>query len=67
MVGYVSQEPVLFNCSIKENLLYAKPDATSEEVIQALKSANAWDFVNNLGQGGIDTNVGNAGNQLSGG
>lgn len=68
LVGYVSQEPVLFNCSIKENLLYAKPEATDEEVIAALKSANAWDFVSQLGNGqGMNTNVGNAGNQLSGG
>jgi subfamily B ATP-binding cassette protein MsbA len=59
---------VLFNCSIKENLLYAKPEATDEEVIAALKSANAWDFVSQLGNGqGMKTNVGNAGNQLSGG
>lgn len=63
----MSQEPVLFNCSIKENLLYAKPDATDEEIIRALKSANAWDFVSGLGADGINTNVGNAGNQLSGG
>ena len=66
LVGYVSQEPVLFNCSIKDNLLYAKPEATDEEVIQALKSANAWDFINQLEQG-MNTNVGNAGNKLSGG
>jgi ATP-binding cassette subfamily B (MDR/TAP) protein 1 len=67
VVGYVSQEPILFNCSIKENLLYAKPDATDEEVIKALKSANAWDFVQQLGQDGININVGNSGSQLSGG
>lgn len=68
LVGYVSQEPILFNCSIKDNLKYAKPEATEEEVIAALKSANAWDFVSQLGNGdGINTNVGNAGNQLSGG
>ena len=44
-IGYVGQEPVLFNMSIKENILYGNPDATDEEVIQALKSANAWDFI----------------------
>lgn len=61
-LGYVGQEPVLFNNSIKENLLYGKPDATDEEVIQALKSANAWDFINQkMGKDGIYTNVGNAG------
>jgi len=57
---------VLFNCSIKQNLLYAKPDATDQEVEQALRSANAWDFVSQL-NAGMDTNVGNAGSQLSGG
>ena len=57
---------MLFNCSIKQNLLYAKPDATDQEVEQALRSANAWDFVSQL-NAGMDTNVGNAGSQLSGG
>nr|AAK19598.2 putative ABC transporter [Sterkiella histriomuscorum] len=67
-IGYVGQEPVLFNNSIKENLLYGKPDATDEEVIQALKSANAYDFINEkMGKTGINTHVGNAGGQLSGG
>ncbi|CDW88003.1 abc transporter family protein [Stylonychia lemnae] len=67
-VGYVSQEPVLFNTSIKANLLYCKPDATDDEVIQALKSANAYNFINEkMGKDGIYTNVGNAGGQLSGG
>ena len=61
-IGYVGQEPVLFNTSIRENLLYGKPDATDDEIIQALKSANAWDFINEkMGQDGINTNVGNAG------
>jgi hypothetical protein len=45
LIGYVGQEPVLFNTSIKENMLFAKPDATDEEIIQALKDANAWDFI----------------------
>lgn len=67
-IGYVGQEPVLFNQSIKENLLYGNPDANDEEIIQALKSANAWDFINQkMGLEGINTNVGNAGGQLSGG
>ena len=56
----------MFNCSIKQNLLYAKPDATDEEIIAALKSANAWNFVQQF-DAGIDTSVGNAGSQLSGG
>lgn len=67
-VGYVSQEPVLFNTSIKANLLYCKPTASEEEVVQALKSANAYDFIiEKMGKDGIHTNVGNAGGQLSGG
>lgn len=67
-VGYVGQEPVLFNMSIRENLLYGNPNATEEQILQALKSANAWDFIQEKMQGqGIDTNVGNAGGLLSGG
>ena len=44
-VGYVGQEPVLFNTSIKENLLLGKKDATDEDCIEALKYSNAYDFV----------------------
>ena len=65
LVGYVGQEPVLFNCSIKENLLYARPEATDEEIESALRDANAWSFVEAMG--GIETTVGNSGGQLSGG
>jgi ABC-type multidrug transport system fused ATPase/permease subunit len=36
----------LFNSTIKENLLYADPKATDDQIIEALKSANAWDFIN---------------------
>ena len=61
LIGYVGQEPVLFNTSIKENLLYGKPDATDEEIISALKSANAYDFITEKLSQGINTNVGNAG------
>jgi len=58
----------MFNMTIKENMLYGKPDATDEEIITALQSANAWDLINNkMGTDGINTNVGNAGSQLSGG
>lgn len=54
--------------TIKENILYGNPAASDEEVVQALKSANAWDFIQQkMVQYGIDTNVGNAGGQLSGG
>jgi ATP-binding cassette subfamily B (MDR/TAP) protein 1 len=68
IMGYVGQEPVLFNTSIRENLKFAKADATEEEMIEALKAANAWTFIQeNLGDKGIDTLVGASGGQLSGG
>lgn len=48
--------------SIKENILYGNPEASDKEVVQALKSANAWDFIEEkMIQHGINTNVGNAG------
>lgn len=54
---------MLFNTSIKANLLYGKPEATDQEVVDALKSANAYNFIiEKMGQDGIYTNVGNAGN-----
>jgi ATP-binding cassette, subfamily B (MDR/TAP), member 1 len=66
-IGYVSQEPILFNTSIRENLLFAKPDATEGEIIEALKDANAWDFITKKFATGLDTMVGSGGGQLSGG
>jgi len=65
-IGIVSQETYLFNGTIRENLLYAKPDATQEELIEACKKANIYDFVQNQEQG-LDTMVGNRGLKLSGG
>ena len=47
LIGYVSQEPALFNTTIRENMKFAKPDATEEEIIDALKAANAWGFIKN--------------------
>jgi len=44
-IGYVSQEPVLFNTTIKKNILMGKPDATDDDIIEALKMSNAWEFV----------------------
>ena len=68
MIGYVGQEPVLFNTTIRENLRFAKPDATPEEMIEALVAANAWAFIQeHLGDKGLDTEVGASGGQLSGG
>jgi ATP-binding cassette subfamily B protein len=65
-VGIVSQETYLFNGTIRENLLYAQPDATEEELIAACKKANIYDFVLKQEQG-LDAMVGNRGLKLSGG
>ena len=65
-VGIVSQETYLFNGTIRENLLYAKPDATEAELIAACKKANIYDFVLKQEQG-LDAMVGNRGLKLSGG
>nr|BAS29581.1 B-type ABC transporter [Thalictrum minus] len=65
-IGLVSQEPVLFASSIKENIAYAKDGATTEEVRAAAELANAAKFIDKLPQG-LDTLVGEHGTQLSGG
>ncbi|MGC6525025.1 MAG: ABC transporter ATP-binding protein [Flavobacteriaceae bacterium] len=65
-IGLVTQDSVLFNNSIKNNLKIGKVSATDEEIIEALKVANAWEFVKELPEG-IETNIGDAGNSLSGG
>ena len=65
-VGVVSQETYLFNGTIRENLRYAKEDASEEEMIEALKKANIYDFVEKQ-ELGLDTQVGNRGLKLSGG
>ena len=65
-IGLVTQDSILFNNSIKNNLKIGKDSATDEEIIEALKVANAWEFVKELPEG-IKTNIGDAGNSLSGG
>ena len=65
-VGIVSQETYLFNGTIRDNLLYAKPQASEEELIEACKKANIWDFISSQDDG-LDTMVGNRGLKLSGG
>lgn len=65
-VGVVSQETYLFNGTIRENLQYAKSDATEEEMIEACKKANIYDFIENQDKG-FDSMVGNRGLKLSGG
>jgi ATP-binding cassette subfamily B protein len=65
-IGIVPQDTVLFNESIYHNIIYAKPEATEDEVHQAAKLANIHDFIINLPQG-YDTVVGERGLKLSGG
>ena len=65
-IAVVSQEPILFSDTIYNNLLLGKPDATREEVEDALKRAAAYDFVMSLEEG-WDTQVGERGGRLSGG
>ncbi len=65
-IGIVTQDTYLFNGTIMENLLYAKPTATKEEVTEACKIANIHDFIDKLPQK-YDTVVGNRGLKLSGG
>lgn len=65
-IGIVSQETYLFNGTIRDNLLYAKPDATEEELIFACQQANIYDFVQKQ-EKGFETMVGNRGLKLSGG
>ena len=65
-VGVVSQETYLFNGSIRDNLLYARPDATEADMEEALRKANIWEFVQNQPEK-LDSMVGNRGLKLSGG
>jgi len=65
-IALVSQEPILFDLSIKENIAYGKKDASNEEIINAAKSASAHNFISKL-PNGYDTLVGEKGYSLSGG
>ncbi|RKD23187.1 multidrug ABC transporter [Ammoniphilus oxalaticus] len=65
-VSYVSQDPFLFNTSIRENLLLVTPEASEDEMWEALAFASADDFVRNLPRG-LDTMIGDRGIRLSGG
>ena len=64
LMGMVTQDAILFNDTIKNNILMAKENATDQEIIEALKIA--WEFVSDLPKG-INTNIGDSGNKLSGG
>jgi subfamily B ATP-binding cassette protein MsbA len=66
LMGLVTQDSILFNDTIKANVALGKQEATDEEIIAALKIANAYEFVSELPQG-IHTNIGDSGNKLSGG
>ena len=65
-VGVVLQDTFLFNATVRENLLYGKPDATEEELVAAAKVAYAHDFIIEL-PNGYDTEIGERGVRLSGG
>jgi len=65
-IGIVPQEVLLFGGSIRENIAYAKPEASEEEIIAAAKKANAWQFIKTFPDG-LDTLVGERGIKLSGG
>ena len=65
-IGVVSQEPVLFATSIRDNILLGNPSATEAEVEAATKAANAFDFIQTL-PAKLETLVGERGAQLSGG
>jgi len=66
LMGLVTQDSILFNDTIKANVALGKQDASDDEIIAALKIANAYEFVKDLPEG-IYTNVGDSGNKLSGG
>jgi ATP-binding cassette subfamily B protein len=65
-IGFVSQEPFLFDGSIRDNIRYGRPDATESEVISAATSAGAWEFIEKLPDQ-LNTMVGERGVRLSGG
>jgi len=65
-MGLVNQDSILFNDTVANNLRVGKEVATEEEITEALKIANAWEFVKDL-PNGIDTNIGDSGGKISGG
>ncbi len=65
-ISYIPQDPILFHRTIRENILYGKPKATEEEMIDASKKACCYDFIMDL-ENGFDTLVGERGVKLSGG
>ena len=65
-ISYIPQDPILFHRTIRENIAYGKINATEEEIIEASKKANCYEFINNL-ENKFDTLVGERGIKLSGG
>lgn len=65
-IGIVTQDAILFNDTLRSNMVVGKENATDQEIIEALEIANAWEFVKDLPKG-LDTNIGDSGNKLSGG
>ena len=65
-IGNVNQEAILFNASFKDNIRFGKTDATDEEIANAAKIANAYEFITKS-EKGFDTNIGDRGGRLSGG
>jgi len=65
-IGYIPQKAVLFTGTLAENIRFGKEDATEDEVIEALKTAQAWDFVRELPDG-LDSEVAQGGSNFSGG
>jgi ATP-binding cassette subfamily B (MDR/TAP) protein 8 len=66
VIGYIDQQPILFGCSIKENIRYGRQNATTEEILEASKQSQSHDFIESLPDK-YQTNVGERGAQLSGG
>lgn len=66
LMSIVTQEPILFNDTIANNIALGQPDASKEEIIRAAKIANAYDFIIEK-ENGFDTNIGDRGTKLSGG
>ncbi len=66
MISIVTQDTILFNDSIRNNIAYARPDASDEDIIAAAKAANAWEFIQKF-EKGLDAPVGEKGTRLSGG
>jgi ATP-binding cassette, subfamily B, bacterial MsbA len=65
-IGIVPQEPALFSGTVRENIAFARPDASESDVLAAARAAHAWEFIERLPEG-LETRVGERGVKLSGG